>query len=135
MALRVFKGSYKGIRQEVLIPDAVRARLDKFYRWKQTQRRPECTADDAPLFVSREGGRLSDRQLRTAFARWQERAGIERHYRVHDLRHTSGTNFYRLTKNIVMTKIHMRHASIESTMIYMHVCDEEMIRAAQDMPN
>lgn len=133
VSLRVFKGSGKGVKQEIVIPDAVRDRFDKFLGWKG--KKGESIDDDAPLFVSREGGRLSDRQLRTTFTRWQERAGFERRHWFHSMRHTAGTSFYRRTQNIVLTQRFMRHASIETTMIYMHVSDEELLRAAEKMSN
>ncbi len=131
--LLVFKSDAKGVKQEIIIPDAVRERLDRYLAWKQ--KNGERIDDAAPLFVSREGGRLSGRQLRTTFARWQPRAGFERHHPFHGLRHTAGSNYYRETKNLVMTQRFMRHASVESTMVYMHVCDDEMLRAAEKMSN
>lgn len=42
-----------------MLPDWVRAKLDKLYRWKK--RSGQSLAPDAPIFVSRKGNRLSAR--------------------------------------------------------------------------
>src|SRR5690606_35681354 len=61
--LRVFKrSSDEPAHQEVVLPDGVRAKLDKLYRWKK--RSGESLEPSAPVFVSRKGNRLSLRQLR-----------------------------------------------------------------------
>jgi integrase len=67
VTLRVFKRSAdEPACQEVVLPDLVRAKLDKLRAWKKGK--GESLAVDAPLFVSRLGRRLSARQLRHAFA-------------------------------------------------------------------
>jgi site-specific recombinase XerC len=81
--------------------------------------------------VSREGGRLSERQVRTAFKKWQERAGFERHVHFHALRHTACTNIYAATKDIRLTQRFARHSRITTTTIYTHPSDDDMIRAVE----
>ena len=88
VTLRVFKSSAdEPAIQEVVLPDLVRAKLNKLRGWKK--RKGESLAVDAPVFFSRLGhhcttgatntvAALSARQLRHAFALWQERAGFER---------------------------------------------------------
>ena len=76
VTLRVFKRSAKEpATQEIVLPDLVRAKLQKFRAWKK--REGESLAADAPLFLSRLGKRLSSRQLRENFALWQKRAGFD----------------------------------------------------------
>jgi len=56
--LRVFKRSHEDARgQEVVLSPTIQAKLEKFLRWKRQQ--DESTTADAPLFVSRNGNRLS----------------------------------------------------------------------------
>ncbi len=63
LQLRVFKRSNDDqSAQQVVLPDSLRAKLDKLLRWKQAK--GEGVAPEAPLFVSRNGNRLSGRQLR-----------------------------------------------------------------------
>ena len=131
--LRVFKRSNDDASsQQVFLPDALRAKLDKFFRWKK--QRGQGLAADAPLFVSRNGNRLSDRQLRHAFKVWQERAGFERSFNFHALRHTACSNLYRRTRDIRLTQRFARHKSILTTSIYAHPSDEDLVRSVRDLP-
>lgn len=130
--LRVFKRSNNDpSAQEAVLPDSLRAKLDKLRRWKQAK--GESVEPDVPLFVSRNGNRLSGRQLRERLAQWQARAGLDRPVSVHGLRHSSCTNLYRATKDLRLVQRFARHASITSTMRYAHPSDEDLVRAVQDL--
>ncbi|HPC83092.1 MAG TPA: tyrosine-type recombinase/integrase [Thermoanaerobaculaceae bacterium] len=133
VTLRVFKRSAdEPATQEVVLPDLVRAKLEKLRAWKK--REGESLAPDAPLFVSRLGRRLSSRQLRENFATWQERAGFERHLSFHSLRHSACSALYRRTKDIRLTQRFARHKSIVTTSIYAHPSDEDLVRAVRELP-
>lgn len=131
--LRVFKrSSDEPALQEVVLPDGVRAKLDKLYRWKK--RGGESVETSAPVFVSRKGNRLSLRQLRHAFKVWQQRAGFERSFCFHALRHTACSNLYRRTRDIRLTQRFARHKSMLTTSIYAHPSDEDLVRSVRDLP-
>jgi len=131
--LRVFKRSNDDeSMQEVVLPDPLRAKLEKLWRWKK--QRGESLEPDAPLFVSRRGLRLSSRQLRNLFHIWQERAGFERELSFHSTRHSSLTNIYRRTRDIRLTQRVARHKSINSTIRYAGPSDEDVLRAVRDLP-
>ena len=131
--LRVFKRSNDDdAMQEVVLPDNVRAKLDKYRGWKK--RRGEALDADAPLFVSRNGNRLSARQLRHLFHQWQERAGFERRLSFHAVRHTALTTVYRKSRDIRLTQRVARHKSISSTIRYAGPSDEDVLRAVRDLP-
>ena len=131
--LRVFKRSRRDADgQEVILPDVLRAKLDKLRKWKRDQ--GQSLEPDAPVFVSRRSQRLSARQLRELFHVWQERAGFERRHGFHVLRHTACTNLYRKTRDIRITQRFARHASIMTTAIYTHPSDEDLIRSVRDLP-
>lgn len=133
VVLRVFKRSRVDAEaQEVLLPDALRAKLDKLWRWKRAE--GQGLAPDAPVFVSRRGQQLSARQLRELFHVWQERAGFERRFNFHALRHTACTNLYRRTRDIRLTQRFARHASVLTTSIYAHPSDEDLLREVRDLP-
>jgi integrase/recombinase XerC len=133
LTLRVFKrSSDEADLQEVVLPDGVRAKLDKLHRWKKGN--GEGLGADAPVFVSRKGNRLSARQLRHAFKVWQERAGFERSFNFHALRHTACSNLYRRTRDIRLTQRFARHKSILTTSIYAHPSDEDLVRSVRDLP-
>ena len=131
--LRVFKRSNDDeSMQEVVLPDPLRTKLEKLWRWKK--QRGESLEPDAPLFVSRRGLRLSSRQLRNLFHVWQERAGFEREMSFHSTRHSSLTNVYRRTRDIRLTQRVARHKSITSTIRYAGPSDEDVLRAVRDLP-
>ena len=133
IVLRVFKRSADDPAiQEAVLPDAVRAKLEKLRASKKQE--GESLAADAPLFVSRLGQRLSTRQLRHLFHVWQERAGFDRRLNFHALRHTACSTLYRRTKDIRVTQRFARHKSILTTAIYAHPTDEDLVRAVRDLP-
>lgn len=131
--LRVFKRSNDDVdAQEIVLPDALRAKLDKFYGWKK--RAGQSVTPDAPLFVSRRKQRLSKRQVRHAFHVWQERAGFERRLCFHTLRHTACSSLYRRTRDIRLTQRFARHKSILTTSKYAHPSDDDLLRSVRDLP-
>jgi integrase/recombinase XerC len=133
VSLRVFKRSSDDPRgQEVVLSASAQAKLQKFFGWKRQQQ--QSMAPDAPLFVSRKGNRLSTRQLRHVFHVWQRRAGLERAFTFHCLRHSAITNIYDATRDIRLAQRFARHKSITSTQLYTHPSDEALFRAVQDLP-
>ena len=97
-------------------------------------RRGEPLEPSAPLFLSRHRRRLSTREARYLFRRWQQRAGFERIFGFHALRHTACTNVYRATKDIRVTQRFARHASILSTAIYTHPSEDDLLDAVALIP-
>jgi len=133
LVLQVFKRSNRDVSmQEVLTPDTLRAKLEKLLAWKRSEGQP--VEANAPLFLSRNGDRLSPRQLRELFAKWQREAGFDRRFSFHALRHTACTNLYRGTRDIRVTQRFARHKSVTSTAIYTHPTDEDMARAVAQLP-
>lgn len=132
--LRVFKRSCKDASgQECLLPDACQYKLVRFLKWKRTH--GESVAQDAPLFVSRNHRRLSAIRVRQAFPIWQKRAGFERRFTFHNLRHTCLSNLFRSTKDILIVKKVGRHQRITTTAIYTHPSDEDVLRAVSGLPS
>ena len=80
------------------------------------------------LFCTRDGGQLSTRYLRTMVKRYATKAGVSEAERVspHVLRHTFATDLLRQTKNIRLVQKALGHSDLSTTMIYTHVCDEEL---------
>ena len=133
IGLRVFKRcTERPAPQEIFLPDALHYKLGRLLSWKK--RRGESLAPDAPLFVSREGHRLSTRMARTAFRRWQQRAGLDRIHSFHALRHTACTNLYRKTRDIRLVQRFARHVNIHTTTIYAQPSEEDLLRAVRELP-
>jgi integrase/recombinase XerC len=133
VALRVFKRSSDApTQQDVIVPQGLRAKLEKFWGWKAWER--ESLAPNAPLFASNRGTRMSTRQLRHGFAVWQRRAGFDRHVSFHVLRHSACSAIYHRTKDIRLTQRFARHKSILTTAVYSHPTDEDLLRAVAGLP-
>ncbi len=133
VVLRTFKrSSTRPPRQEVVLPEGLRRKLKRYLAWER--RRGEPTEPESPLFLSRKRNRLSTRQLRHLFRTWQGRAGIERPYNFHQLRHAACTALYRRTKDIRLTARFARHKSLVTTERYAHATLEELVAAVQELP-
>jgi site-specific recombinase XerC len=129
--LRVYKRAGAGADpkdQQATFPDGTFYKLEKYVR---TQR--YHAEDTDPLFPARGGGRLSTRRLRAMFRHWQEVAGFDRIYPFHALRHTTGTTVRRETGDIRIAQKVLRHANIQTTTIYDHPSDQEVLDAVKDM--
>jgi integrase/recombinase XerC len=133
VALRVFKRATDDpAPQEVFLPDSVWYKLGKLVSWKRA--RGESLEPHAPLFVSRRGKRIATRTLRHLFRVWQERAGFDRLFCFHSLRHSSLTNAYRSTRDIRLVQRIARHKSVDTTTVYAAPSDEDILRAVRDLP-
>lgn len=130
--LRVFKRCTDNpARQEVALNGTLRHKLNRFLAWKKA--RGESLDTSAPLFVSRKRNRLSTRRMRAMFRDWQQKAGFERVYHFHCLRHTACTNLYRDKRDIRLVQLFARHTNIVTTSIYAQPSDEDLVRAVEGL--
>src|SRR5262245_56843357 len=120
-----------GRRGEVFLPARLIPKLRRFLAWKAAD--GESVASDAPLFVFSQGRRLSPRAAQWRFAWWQARAGFDRRYNFHCLRHSSVTNVYRATRDLFLAQRFARHASPLTTIIYTHPADEELYEGVRNL--
>ena len=128
--LRTFKRSTDDpANQDVFLPDNAWYKLSKFIAWKRSQ--GESLDPTAPLFVSRKGSRIATRTLRYVFPLWQARAGFDRIFNFHALRHTALSNLQREKGDIRLTQRVARHKSIETTSIYTAPSDEDIFDAVR----
>lgn len=127
LQLRVFKRSGRDAdpkNQRVPMPDGTYFKLEKYLKVTKLH--------TGPLFRSRKkGARLSARAVRGMFQRWQKRAGFDQPAAFHHLRHTAVTNIYRETKDVRIAQRFARHANLQTTTIYAHVSDEDVLRASK----
>jgi integrase/recombinase XerC len=82
-----------------------------------------------PLFPTRDGRRLTARQVARRLAGWIEAAGITRRASPHTLTHSFATALYRKTGDILLVREALRHRSIASTLVYARVDGERLRRA------
>lgn len=128
----------KAIRQVVYLPRAVRRKLDYYLKLKK--KNGEDVSPAAPLFStskpsfnSTTGDRISTRTVRHHFRVWQRRCDFETLHGFHVLRHTALSNLYRVTKDLKLTQSQARHLSINTTQIYTHVGEDEIMRAVEKL--
>ncbi len=109
---------------DVFLPDALLVKFRKFWRHKAV--RHEGLRPEDPLFCSQTRKRISPRRVQFAFRTWQVKAGFDRLYPFHALRHTAVTNVYRRSRDLFLAQRFARHASPLTTTIYTHPSDQEL---------
>jgi integrase/recombinase XerC len=109
---------------DVFLPDALVGKLKKFWHYKLGHgQRVEA---NRPLICNQSRRRISTRHVERVIRAWQFRAGFERPYPFHALRHSAVTNVYRSSKNLFLAQRFARHASPLTTVIYTHPSDDEL---------
>lgn len=125
----IAKGGRSG---DVFLPDALVAKLRRFWRQKATRREGLLPAD--PLFWSQTRRRISPRRVQFAFRTCQVKAGFYRLYPFHALRHTAVTNVYRASRDLFLAQRFARHVSPLTTTVYTHPSDEEVWESIRRLP-
>ncbi|MFA5354004.1 MAG: tyrosine-type recombinase/integrase [Thermodesulfovibrionales bacterium] len=127
----------KGAIGEVYLPVEIQEILKGFHRLKRAW--GESLEDEAALFVSRKGGRLSLRSFNDLMDKWCEEAGVPR-YTPHALRHTKAQRIMADTRHLtdeerqkalLFANRQLRHRSLNSTAVYTAPNKEEMERVAR----
>jgi site-specific recombinase XerC len=117
----IAKGGRAG---DVFLPDALLVKFRRFWRHKATRR--EGLQPESPLFCSQSRTRISPRRVQFAFRTWQVKAGFDRLYSFHALRHTAVTNVYRASRDLFLAQRFARHVSPLTTTVYTHPSDEDL---------
>ncbi len=114
-----------GRAADVFLPDSL---VRKFRRFRRHKRRiGHGLKPGDPLFCSQGGKRrISPRRVQFAFRTWQVKAGFDRLYPFHALRHTAVTNVYRTSRDLFLAQRFARHVSPLTTTVYTHPSDQEM---------
>ena len=113
----------------MFLPDALLPKMQNFYAHKATRGESLRPAD--PLLCAQAGGRISKRRVQFAWREWQRRAGFDRLYPFHAIRHSAVTNVYRRTRDLFLAQRFARHASPLTTTVYTHPSDDEMRQRIQ----
>ena len=130
--LRVRREIAKGGRAgDVFLPDRLVTKLERSWKWKK--RNGEGLDSASPLFCAQSRRRLSKRRVQFAWREWQRRAGFDRLYPFHAIRHSAVTNVYRATRDLFLAQRFARHASPLTTTVYTHPSDEEMRVQLRDL--
>lgn len=87
------------------------------------------------LFVNNKNTKLSNRSIENICLKVYKLAGLEnKGYSAHTLRHTAATYIYKATKDILAVKEILGHETINATMIYTHIENDDLKRAVNSNP-
>ncbi|HYV19374.1 MAG TPA: tyrosine-type recombinase/integrase [Verrucomicrobiae bacterium] len=120
-----------GRASDVFLPDALQAKFRRFWGHKET--RGEGLRPEDPLFCNQSRRRISKRRVQVAFRTWQIKAGFDRLYPLHALRHTAITNVYRTSRDLFLAQKFAKHVSPLTTTVYTHPSDQEMWERVRDL--
>lgn len=88
--------------------------------WLNT--RPSMASPEArAVFVSRHGGRLTNRQIALRLDRWAQKAGLDVHVHPHMLRHSFATHVLQSSGDLRAVQELLGHANISTTQVYTHL--------------
>jgi len=80
------------------------------------------------LFTGRQG-QMSQRRIQQLFKGYARKAGLDRKYTVHSLRHSIATHLLDAGLDIADVQVHLGHARIESTRHYAQITDKRRLEA------
>ncbi len=116
----------------VYFPKALQKHLKDYLKVKA--KKGESLLPEAPLFVSRNGGRISPRQVQRDFKKWVKESGIESNLSPHALRHTVGTRLMKEFKNAKLVQRYLGHSDVATTLrYYVDVFPEDLEEAAETL--
>ena len=121
-----------GRSSDVFLPDSLVVKIRRFSGYKRL--RGEGLGPGDPLFCSQSRRRISPRRVQFAFRTWQLKAGLDRLYPFHSLRHTSVTNVYRRSRDLFLAQRFARHVSPLTTTVYTHPSDQELWDRIRRLP-
>jgi integrase/recombinase XerD len=81
--------------------------------------------EEEPLFLNRNGKRITEQSVRTVVTKYGRMAGIEAHLTPHMFRHTFATLLLEEDVDIRYIQRLLGHSSIVTTQIYTHVTSEK----------
>jgi site-specific recombinase XerD len=129
-ALRVIR---KGNKERTLyFSDIAKRDLEDYLAIRES--RYNVPPEEKALFVTKQqttyGVRMTKRAMQLMIQRYAKAFG-KPNLSAHDLRHTFATRFHAKVNDIVKLKEVMDHESIQTTMIYTHVLDDELKKAIE----
>jgi integrase/recombinase XerC len=115
---RLVRVTGKGSKERI-VPVGSKAR-DALHAWLK-ERRALAPADEAALFVSRDGSRLSRRAVQQRVAHWARKQGIDARVYPHLLRHSFATHLLESSHDLRGVQELLGHANISTTQVYTHL--------------
>ncbi|MFQ6042564.1 MAG: tyrosine-type recombinase/integrase [Candidatus Poribacteria bacterium] len=123
------KGKNEGVA--LTLPSGAKSALSVFLSWKEEAGEP--LSKKAPLFLSRQGSRLTRQQAHNIFKKAYKKVGLRGHVTTHSPRKTYAQMVYENSGNdLVVTQRALRHTSISATLYYLDTLSDDVTKA---MPN
>ncbi len=126
----------KGSKERIIyLNDACKTVLSDYllnYRFIEKNR----NITDKALFLSNRNRRISDKNVQAMVYKYLDMSGLgSKHYSVHKLRHTAATLMYQTGNvDIRVLKDILGHEQLNTTQIYTHVSDKNMMNAMAQNP-
>lgn len=123
------KGKNEGVA--LTLPSGAKNALSVFLSWKAET--GESFKKKAPLFVSRQGSRLTRQQAHNAFKKAYKKVGLRGHVTTHSPRKTYAKLVYENSgSDLVVTQRALRHTDIQSTLYYLDTIADDVTKAMPD---
>ena len=126
----------KGSKERIIyLNDACRTVLaDYLMNYRLVERNRNVS--DKALFLSNREKRISDKMVQAMVYKYLDLSGLgSKHYSVHKLRHTAATLMYQSGNvDIRVLKDILGHEQLNTTQIYTHVSDKNMMNAMAENP-
>ncbi|MHB8170488.1 MAG: tyrosine recombinase XerC [Thermincolia bacterium] len=87
---------------------------------------------NAPLFINRDGNRLTPRGIRYLVDKYVDKASIRQHISPHTLRHTFATHLLDAGADLRSVQELLGHVKMSTTQIYTHVTKERLKNVYQN---
>lgn len=109
--------------------------LQNYISLRENSKVKEDIKNSKWLFISYRSKQITKRQIDKIVKKAYRESGIdEKEYCVHTLRHSFATILYKSGVDIRMLQILLGHSRIETTQIYTHLHDKEVMNAMQNHP-
>jgi integrase/recombinase XerC len=114
-------------RKERVVPVGTKAceAIDKYLNMRKSVYPINETSD--PLFVNRQGGRLTARSIERLVSKYLKKCGIQKSVTPHVLRHTFATHLLNAGADMRGIQELLGHASLSTTQKYTHVSVDKMM--------
>ncbi|MEZ9231102.1 tyrosine recombinase XerC [Vibrio amylolyticus] len=97
-------------------------------RWLK-HRADFANGDEKALFVSKQGVRISHRNVQKRMAEWGQKQGVASHISPHKLRHSFATHVLESSNNLRAVQELLGHENISTTQIYTHLDFQHLAQA------